>query len=108
MRKLVISVSIGLGITIASIGGLIAYGRYLDYRLRNDIQLVNVGMSEADVIRILGEPSNRGISDLGGGAYWSYDTDLLGKYLENNPHRVGYLVLEMGHHGRVVKVFELK
>ncbi|GEM_PF-3671079 len=107
MRKLIVSISVVFAVLFASTTGLILYGRFLDHRLRRDINQIRVGMAEAEVIRILGEPSDRMMSDIPG-TYWTYETDVLGSLLDDNPNRVGYLVLQMGADGKVVKVFELK
>lgn len=89
------------------LGCLALYGSHLDSQLRLNIHKVNVGMSEDEVIQILGKPTNRAISDIPG-TYWHYRTDIIYALIDDNPDSVGYLVLEMGSNGKVVKVFELK
>jgi outer membrane protein assembly factor BamE (lipoprotein component of BamABCDE complex) len=83
------------------------YGSYLDSQRRRNIHKLKLGMSEDDVIQILGKPTNRAILDIPG-TYWYYRTDLVYALIDDNPDSVGYLVLEMGSNGNVVKIFDLK
>ena len=107
MKKLLFLLLGILALIGCFISGLAVYGIYLDSQLRSNIHNVKVGMSEDEVIRILGKPSNQGISDIPG-TYWHYRTDLVYQLIDDNPDSVGYLVLEMSSNGKVVKVFDLK
>jgi len=107
MKKFLIPITIVVLLVGSVFCGLTLYGVYLERSLRTNISRVQVGMDEQEVIRILGAPTGIKISDIPG-TYWSYDTDTLGRVLNNNPDRMGFLVLEMGRDGKVVKVFDLK
>ena len=107
MKKLLLPILGVLTLLGCFIGGLALYGSYRDSQLRSNIHKVQVGMSDDEVIHLLGKPSNRGISDIPG-TYWYYRTDLVYKLIDDSPENVGYLALEMGANGRVVKVFDLK
>lgn len=107
MRKFLFAFTVFVLLVGGLYFGLTIYGSYLDRELRSNISRVHPGMDEHEVIRILGEPTHRKISDIPG-TYWSYDTDVVGRLLSDNPDRMGHLVLEMGADGKVVKVFDLK
>jgi outer membrane protein assembly factor BamE (lipoprotein component of BamABCDE complex) len=99
-----LAVMVFLGCILTSIA---IYGSYRDSTLRHDILKVKVDMTENEVIAILGTPTNIAISDIPG-TYWHYRTDYLYQIVDDNPDSVGYLVLEMGSNGKVVKVLDLR
>lgn len=107
MKRLLFFLSCIFVLVGCFIGSLALYGAYLDSQLRQNIHKVNVGMSEDEVIQILGKPTDRVMSDIPG-TYWCYRTDLVHRLIDDNPDTEGYLVLEMGSNGKVVKVFDLK
>ena len=107
MKKFLIPITAVVLLVGSILCGLTLHGIYLERRLRRNISRLQVGMDEHEVIRILGEPTGIKISDIPG-TYWSYDTDTLGRVFNDNPDRMGFLVLEMSRDGKVVKVFDLK
>lgn len=90
-----------------SLGAIKYYDAYREQVLRGNLQRVQVGMGEAEVIDIIGQPTDRMMSDIPG-TYWCYDNDTLGRFFRINPARMGHLVLEMSADGRVVKVFNIE
>ena len=107
MKKLIfftLGILVLIGCFVFSLG---VYSSYCDSQRRSNIHQVNIGMSEDEVIQILGQPTDRALSDIPG-TYWHYRTDFVYQLIDDNPNNVGYLVLEMGGNGKVVKVFDLK
>ena len=83
---------------------------FYEQSLRKNIQKIRVGMTEKEVIEILGKPSLAEMSDISG-EYWCYDTDSIARTIEPQPEiRCGYLLLEMSSavNGHVVKVIGFK
>ena len=79
---------------------------FYEQSLINNIQKIKVGMSEDEVIKILGKPSSREMSDIPG-EYWCYDTDSIGRTFDvQSEVRCGHLLLEMSspRNSRVVKI----
>ena len=107
MKRLLFFLSCFVVLVGCFIGSLALFSSYRDSQLRQNIHRVKVGMSEDEVIQILGKPTARAISDIPG-TYWHYRTDLVYQLIDDNPDSVGYLVLEMGSNGKVIKVFDLK
>ena len=106
MRKVLISVCGILPFIAAFVVSLCLYGWYLDSRLKIDVHKVHPGMTEEEVIQVIGKPTSRGISDIPG-TYWYYRTDVIHQLIDDNPDKTGYMVLEMGSDGRVEKVFDI-
>lgn len=107
VTRLGISILVFFALIIVAISGLRLYDFRRDRALRENILKVKVGMSEQEVIQILREPTDRMLSDIAV-SYWTYDTDTLGRLIDDNPDRMGNLALEMGSDERVVKVFDLR
>ena len=104
IRRLIPAFAIFL---VCFLGSLLLDGSYSDARLRKNIAKIQPGMSEEQVIKILGKPTARAISDIPG-TYWSYRTDPIYQLIDDNPDNMGYLALEMSSDGKVVRVFDLK
>lgn len=75
---------------------------FYEQSLRTNIKLIKVGMSEAEVIGILGEPTDKQMSDIPG-RYWCYETDTFARALDDTQNRLGRLLLQMSRDGKVVK-----
>ena len=100
----VIAVVVIFGSTLLSLS---VYDLYRERTLRTNLSKIRIGMAEQEVIQILGEPTDCALSDIPG-TYWCYDPSTFGRLIDDNPSRMGHLVLEMGANGKVVKVFDLK
>lgn len=72
-----------------------------EYRLRKNVKQISAGMTDQEVIAILGKPTSGNMSDIGPGRYWIYQTDSF-----DLEYTGGYLVLEMSGKNTVVKVFD--
>lgn len=108
MKRKIIFTAIGLiTFLICFTASLLIHDYLYEQRLRSDIYKVKVGMTEQEVIEILGEPSHKLMSDIPG-LYWAYDTSSIGQLLDDNPDRIGHILLEMGAGKRVVKVIYFK
>lgn len=108
MKRRIIFALIGFGIfTACFIGSVLMRDYFHDRHLKNNIHKVKVGMTEAQVIEILGKPSHKIGSDEPGN-YWSYDTNSFSSITDGSPERIGYLVLKMGTDGKVEKVLDFK
>lgn len=60
--------------------------------LKSNIHKVKIGMTDKEVVEILGKASNKDGSDISPGAYWFYDTSSVSQFLDDNPDRLGHLV----------------
>lgn len=73
--------------------------------LKRNIEKVKVGMTDRQVIEILGEPDDRQMSDIPG-TYWCYNTSTYDQFIYADSGTLcQQLLLEMGSGGVVVKVF---
>ena len=106
MRKFIYFLLAFLALLGCSCGAIALYGCYLDSHLRHNIHKIEIGMSEDEVVKILGNPTSRAISDIPG-TYWYYRTDLLYSLIDDNPYNVGYSVVKISRDGKVEKVYEL-
>jgi outer membrane protein assembly factor BamE (lipoprotein component of BamABCDE complex) len=74
-----------------------------EQRLRTGIRKVKVGMSDKEVIEILGKPSAIWMSD-GDGLRWCYNTDSIAETLEPQPEiTCRHILLRMN--GTVLEVY---
>ena len=90
MKRLLTGV-IGLMLLAATFtSGVLITDSISDYRLRKNIKQISAGMTEEEVVAILGEPTDKLMSDIDPGRYWLYQTDSI-----NLNNTDGYLVLEM-------------
>jgi hypothetical protein len=71
-----------------------------EYRLRKNIKQISVGMTDREITAILGERTDKAMSDIDPGRYWLYKTDTF------NAKTDGHLVLEMSGKNTVAKVFD--
>ena len=84
------------------------YDYLITKQLRNNVQKITLGMSDKDVIQILGKPNHRWSED-SPAAYWCYDTDTISHSLEEQPDiECGNMVLKMSSQkdGKVVKIYD--
>lgn len=104
-RKLVFSV-VGLFIfSFCFTVSVFLRSYYNEKRLRNDIHKIKVGMTEEEVIEILGEPYKKQMSDIPG-RYWCYKTD--STIFDIPDYEASYLLLEMDSDRKVDKVIGFK
>jgi hypothetical protein len=105
MKCKLISIFAGLFIFLACFTTSIITRDYFYKReLSNEIHKIKVGMSEQEVIEILGEPNDKFRSDVPG-LFWSYETDSISQLLNDNPDRIGRVLLQTNENGKVIKVY---
>jgi outer membrane protein assembly factor BamE (lipoprotein component of BamABCDE complex) len=78
---------------------------FYEKSLRSNIHKIKVGMTEKEVIRILGKPTQQIMSDVPG-LYWCYETNSFYYLLDDNSERLGWILLRVGNEGKVVEVFD--
>jgi outer membrane protein assembly factor BamE (lipoprotein component of BamABCDE complex) len=109
MKRKIIFTIIGLFIFLVCFMASVKLRDYFyETQLRNNIQKIKIGMSEQEVIEILGKPSNRFSSDSPTN-YWCYDTDSIAQTLEEQSEmRCGNILIEMSFYkdGKVIKVHD--
>ena len=77
-------------------------------KLRKNLSKIEIGMTDKQVVEILGRPTNIWSSDTPLQA-WCYDTDSISQTLEEQPEiNCGNMLLEMSSSkdGKVVKIFD--
>lgn len=80
------------------------YARHLE----QNIEKVKVGMTGKQVVEILGEPSDRQMSDIPG-TYWCYNTSTYDRFIYADSGTLcEQLLIEMGSNNIVVKTFEYR
>jgi hypothetical protein len=115
MKKKFIFAIVGLLIfVVCFISSIRIRDYFYEKNLRENIHKVKVGMTEKEVVEILGEPTLKQMSD--GPVYWCYETDTIGQILDDNPTRMGKMLVEMTYwknsqklelgQGYVTKVFD--
>ena len=99
--KIVIGILV-FGLCVAfSIGGIKAYDRYLEAWNLENISRIQPGMTDAEVIDILGKPTIRKMSDIPG-EYWCFGSDT---FAFQESYR-GSVMIEMSRDKRVVEVVD--
>ncbi len=102
MVKKIVKIAIGLILLIVCFVGSIAVrDRWRENHLQANKGKITVGMSEAEVISILGEPTSKHMSDIPG-LYWCYGSDTWREWAYNDEY-CGNTLLEMSSGGRVVR-----
>ena len=105
MKRKIIFTFIGLFVFLICFAASVSIRDFFyEQMLRKNIQKIEIGMTEKEVIGILGEPSNRQMSDIEG-LYWEYSTDTFNRSLYKAGECPAYLLLQMDSNGKVVKVF---
>ena len=89
--KLLTVLAIVTGLCSLGLLGLSIYGSILESNLRQNIVRVRPGMTEDEVIALIGAPSSRSISD-GAGVYWWYRTDYPFAIIDDNQTTWGILL----------------
>jgi hypothetical protein len=84
---------------ICVISGISTGNFYHQHKVKSELAKIKVGMTEAQVIEILGKPDDRKLSDFSGG-YICYKTQLI------NMNFKSYYLIEMGLDGKVRKVLD--
>jgi len=74
-----------------------------EQQLRTNIHKVKIGMTEKEVIEILGKPSSRWMSD-GDGDRWCYNTNSIAEMLEPQPDITCQHILLRGS-GTILQVY---
>ena len=101
MAKTVAKIVMGLGLVIAAFIAFIAIrDSWRESHLQANHARIKIGMSEAEVIAILGEPTSKHISDIPG-LYWCYSSDTWQQWEFGEVH-CGSMMLEMSRDGHVV------
>jgi outer membrane protein assembly factor BamE (lipoprotein component of BamABCDE complex) len=75
-----------------------------EQKLRTDIHKIKVGMTEAEVVEILGKPDISQMSD-DGTYYWCYSAGSIDATLDGQQNYCGHSLLSMGSSGTVTKVY---
>lgn len=81
------------------LGSVKIHDRYHEYWLKETIKGVRPGMTDFEVIRILGKPTSRHMSDIPG-EYWCYGSDSF----NDSEDYCGKVMLEMGPGKHVVSI----
>jgi hypothetical protein len=84
---------------ICIISGISAGNFYYQHKVKSGLAKIKVGMTETQVIEILGKPDDRKLSDFPGG-YICYRTQLI------NINSKTYYLIDMGLDGKVRKVLD--
>ena len=102
MVKRIAKIAVGLCLLIAAFVGVIAVrDSWRESDLQANKARIKVGMSEAEVIAILGEPTSKHMSDIPG-LYWCYSSDTWQEWELGDVH-CGTMMLEMSREGHVVR-----
>jgi hypothetical protein len=109
MKRKIIFTIIGLSVFLSCfIASVLINDYFAEQRLRKNIHHVEVGMTEKEVIKILGKPSNVFMSDTSASC-WCYDTDSIAQTLDPQPEiSCNHLLLQMNSDSRMVKVIGFK
>jgi hypothetical protein len=109
MKRGFILMSVGFFIFLACfLVSVSLHDYFLKVQLRDNVKKIKLGMSEQEVIQILGMPNHRWSEDSPASS-WCYDTDTISHSLEEQPDiECGNMVLKMSSHkdGKVVKIFD--
>lgn len=102
MIRAIAKIAIGLSLLLAAFfGGIAVRDNWRERHLQANHARITVGMSEAEVIAILGEPTSKHMSDIPG-LYWCYSSDTWQEWELGDVH-CGTMMLEMGSDGHVVR-----
>ncbi len=102
-KKLIISIAGFLIFLFCFFASVLVRDYFNEISLRTNIHRIKVGMSEKEVIQILGKPSDKVMSDVPG-LYWTYQTNSFNYH--DNPDELDHILLEMGSDEKVVKVYD--
>jgi hypothetical protein len=109
MKRRFILISVGFFIFLACfLTSIELHDYFLKVQLRDNAREIRVGMSEQEVIQILGLPNHRWSEDSPASA-WCYDTDTISHSLEEQPDiECGNMVLKMSSQigGKVIKLYD--
>lgn len=99
--------------SICIITGIRLRDYFYKQNLRFNLQNIQIGMTEKEVIQILGKPNHIWASDEPS-KYWCYDTDSISHFLEEQPDiECGNMALQMSYmknsirleQGQVIKIY---
>ena len=81
------------------VGGILIHNKVKNAYLRDNINKIYVGMPEAELKSLLGEPTCRTSSDIAPREYWGYGVDTF----SDNPEFCGSVLIEMTAEPRTVR-----
>ncbi len=84
------------------LSGVTIRDAYQERWLKKNVKLIHPGMTDQEVIAILGRPTSRHMSDIPGD-YWCWGSDSF----SDNPDYCGKVTLQMGPTGIVEKVLPI-
>lgn len=115
MKKKFVFAIVGFFVFLACfIAGVKIYDYFYKQKLKTNLQIIQLEMTEKEVVSILGKPTHIWSSDEPS-KYWCYDTDTISHALEEQPDiECGNMALQISYmkngiwlkEGRVIKVFD--